>query len=93
MTALQDWNPGFPTWKRLNLAHRTQGMDKFGLDLLEVCVACVCVCVCLCVFVACRRAKVGLAVAATNRADRPCGICGRRCLSVVRTFLFVGTII
>ena len=36
MTDLQDWNPGFPTWKRLNLAHRSQGMDKIGLDLLEV---------------------------------------------------------
>ncbi|CAM9736067.1 unnamed protein product [Scytosiphon promiscuus] len=35
VTDLQDWNPGFPTWKRLNLAHRSQGLDKFGLDLLE----------------------------------------------------------
>lgn len=36
VTDLQDWNPGFPTWKRLSLAHRTQGIDQFGLDLLEV---------------------------------------------------------
>lgn len=36
VTDLQDWNPGFPTWKRLNLTHRSQGLDKFGLDLLEV---------------------------------------------------------
>ncbi|CAM9981096.1 unnamed protein product [Ectocarpus sp. 13 AM-2016] len=43
VTDLQDWNPGFPTWKRLNLAHRSQGMDKCGLDLLEVCAFDVCV--------------------------------------------------
>ncbi|CAN0591854.1 unnamed protein product, partial [Laminaria digitata] len=36
VTELQDWNPGFPTWKRLSLAHRSQGLDQFGLDLLEV---------------------------------------------------------
>ncbi|CAN0384976.1 unnamed protein product [Ascophyllum nodosum] len=35
VTELQDWNPGFPNWKRLSLAHRTQRMDRFGLDLLE----------------------------------------------------------
>lgn len=36
VTELQDWNPGFPKWKRLSLAHRTQGIDRYGLDLLEV---------------------------------------------------------
>lgn len=46
MTELQDWNPGFPTWKRLNLAHRSQGMDKYGLDLLEVRHYCGCCCCC-----------------------------------------------
>ena len=34
-TALQDWNPAFPQWPRLQLASVCPGLDAPGLDILE----------------------------------------------------------
>mmetsp|Transcript_9008 Transcript_9008/g.26206 ORF Transcript_9008/g.26206 Transcript_9008/m.26206 type:complete len:204 (-) Transcript_9008:678-1289(-) len=34
-TALQDWNPAFPNWPRLNVSKFVPGLEEAGVDLLK----------------------------------------------------------